>query len=101
MVNSSTSKNKSVSLEIQIRSLRLGGILLGKCKDTQWVKNLGADNIVLPSLLISLCCPMQSVRKAALKVVQVLRNCIAGGDAYGFLLKQIESSALEINLDSE
>ncbi|XP_034252662.1 HEAT repeat-containing protein 1 [Thrips palmi] len=101
VVNCSTTNRKGPSLEIQVRSLRLGAILLSKSKNTQWVGNLNSGNIVLPSLLISLCCPTHSVRKAAIKLVRVLGNCVAGQESYGFLIQQIIGSIPEITLDSE
>lgn len=99
--NCSTTNIKGPSLEIQIRSLRLACVLLRKCKNTHWATNLDPQNVVFPSLLISLCCPTQAVRRAALEVVQTLEKQNSGKKSYGFLRKQIQASSLEIDLDPE
>ena len=101
VILSSDAQSKELSLSIQVRSLRLGALLLSKCKDVKWALTLAPNNVIVPSLLVALCCPSQAVRKAALGIVEVLTKSQSKQESYYFLMTQILASTQEISLDAE
>lgn len=90
-----------LTIDNQVRSLRLGGLLLSKCKDEKWSTSTAIDNIVFPALLLALSCPASPVRKAALEVLNRLPKHKPGRDTYNLLIGKIKGSVQELNLDSE
>lgn len=101
VISSSNIQSKELSLDIQVRSLRLGALFLSKCKNIKWATTLASNNVVVPSLLVALCCPSHPVRKAALDVVQVMTKSYSIEESYHFLFTQIDGSKQEMSLDAE
>lgn len=94
-------EDAELSIDNQVRSLRLGGLLLSKCKDEKWSTSIAIDNIVFPALLLALSCPVSPVRRAALEVITKLPKHKPGRDTYNLLIGKIKGSVQELTLDSE
>lgn len=103
LLNNAHKEERELSMKIQVRSLRLAGLILRSCQDAQWSRDLSVKNIVFPALLVALYCPATPVRIAALDIVQNLNQTQSkiGGQSYDFLVKQIQDSVQELSLDAE
>ncbi|KAK3912207.1 HEAT repeat-containing protein 1 [Frankliniella fusca] len=96
-------EERELSMRIQLRSLRLGKLILSSTKDVTWAKDLSVKNIVFPALLVALYCPAAPVRIAALDIIQDLNLTQSKNrcQSFDFLSIQIQDSIQELSLDAE
>lgn len=98
----SESLREIVNYELQLRALLLGrSLLLEGLPTIGDVTNEGET--IVPSLLITLSCPVSPIRIAALELLTVLKDCMGTKELHGYrlLVSRLLDYKKELIIDSE